>query len=279
MRDAPAGRRAGLLIPLFSCPSTNSWGIGEIGDLVALTEWLAAGGQSALQLLPINEMAPDQHSPYSAMSAMAIDPIYISLALVPDFQGEASLSAGDQALLARVRQSAAIDYDGVRRLKRDALRTCYERFVTHERNRDTDRSRAFAAFLSEQAWWIDDYAVFRAVRARYGVPWTEWPEAIRRRDPAALADARRPRERAAVHQCLQSMDSPIARGSLGAINGSRRALLSDLALHGGRRQRRRLGTSGSVQARCHRRRASRCLQRGRPGLGHAGLQVGHHLGR
>jgi 4-alpha-glucanotransferase len=191
MRDAAAGRRAGLLIPLFSCPGTSSWGIGEIGDLVALTGWLAAGGQRALQLLPINEMAADQHSPYSAMSAMAIDPIYISLALVPDFAGEASLPADDQALLARVRQSAAIDYDGVRRLKRGALRTCYERFVIHEQNRDTDRSRAFAAFLSEQAWWIDDYAVFRAVRARYRGPWTEWPEALRRRESAALADARR----------------------------------------------------------------------------------------
>ena len=86
MRDAALGRRAGLLIPLFSCPGTSSWGIGEIGDLVALTGWLAAGGQRALQLLPINEMAADQHSPYSAMSAMAIDPIYISLALVPDFR-------------------------------------------------------------------------------------------------------------------------------------------------------------------------------------------------
>lgn len=185
MRDAAAGRRAGLLIPLFSCPGSSSWGIGEIGDLVALTEWLAAGGQRALQLLPINEMAADQHSPYSAMSAMAIDPIYISLALVPDFPGEASLSTENQALLARVRQSAAIDYEGVRRLKRGALRTCYERFVIHERNRDTDRSRAFAAFLSEQAWWIDDYALFRAVRARHGVAWTEWPEALRRRDGTA----------------------------------------------------------------------------------------------
>ena len=165
-------------------------GIGGIGDLVALTGWLAAGGQRALQLLPINEMAADQHSPYSAMSAMAIDPIYISRPGAGF--SRRSLAPVRRSGPARARSAVgAIDYEGVRRLKRGALRTCYERFVIHERNRDTERSRAFAAFLADQAWWIDDYALFRAVRARYGVPWTEWPEALRRRDPAALADARR----------------------------------------------------------------------------------------
>jgi 4-alpha-glucanotransferase len=190
MRDAVAGRRSGLLIPLFSCAGTRSWGIGEIGDLPALTAWLAAGGQRALQLLPINEMAPDQQSPYSAMSAMAIDPIYISLALVPDFPGEASLADYDQERLARVRHSPTIDYGGVRTLKRGALRTACEHFVRIEQRSDTDRFRAFTAFLTEQAWWIDDYAIFRAAHERYGEPWTEWPEPLRRRDPSALAEIR-----------------------------------------------------------------------------------------
>src|SRR5438067_7210889 len=68
-------RRAGLLIPLFSCPTTASWGIGDIGDLEPLVAWLAGAGQRVLQLLPLNEMASGQQSPYSAISAMAIDPI------------------------------------------------------------------------------------------------------------------------------------------------------------------------------------------------------------
>ena len=76
MSDA-VRRQAGLLVPLFSCPSSTSWGIGDIGDLVPLTAWLAGAGQRVLQLLPINEMATGQQSPYSALSAMAIDPIYI----------------------------------------------------------------------------------------------------------------------------------------------------------------------------------------------------------
>src|ERR1019366_1475960 len=108
----PAGRRrAGLLIPLFACPSSASWGIGDIGDLPATTAWLAGAGQRVLQLLPINEMAPGQQSPYSAISAMAIDPVFISMRGVSDFDalgGEASLDAGDRARLADVRGAPTI---------------------------------------------------------------------------------------------------------------------------------------------------------------------------
>ena len=50
-------RRAGLLIPLFSCPSSASWGIGDIGDIEPMTAWLASAGQRVLQILPLNEMA------------------------------------------------------------------------------------------------------------------------------------------------------------------------------------------------------------------------------
>ena len=50
-----------------------------------LAAWLAAAGQRVLQLLPLNEMAPGQQSPYSAISAMAIDPIYITVPSVPEF--------------------------------------------------------------------------------------------------------------------------------------------------------------------------------------------------
>ena len=65
-------RRAGLLVPLFSFPSSGSWGIGEIGDIGSMARWLERGGQRVLQLLPINEMPPGEFSPYAALSAMAI---------------------------------------------------------------------------------------------------------------------------------------------------------------------------------------------------------------
>jgi hypothetical protein len=101
--SSSTGRRAGLLIPLFSCPSTASWGIGDIGDVEPLTAWLAGAGQRILQLLPLNEMAPGQQSPYSALSAMAIDPIFIAPSAVPEIEalgGEALLNDDERATLA-----------------------------------------------------------------------------------------------------------------------------------------------------------------------------------
>src|SRR3954471_21351067 len=130
MSERTGRRRAGLLIPLFACPSTSSWGIGEIGDISPLTAWLAGAGQRILQLLPINEMAPGQQSPYSAISAMAIDPIYIRVTDVPEFAaigGEASLTAADREILDGVRHAPAIAYDDIRRLKHAAVRTAFER--------------------------------------------------------------------------------------------------------------------------------------------------------
>jgi 4-alpha-glucanotransferase len=190
-----SGRRAGLLIPLFACPSSESWGVGDICDLPAITTWLTESGLSVLQLLPLNEMAPGEQSPYSAISAMAIDPIYISPRKVPEFAaigGEEALNAADRSLLASVRRSARIEYAGVRALKQRALRSAFDRFYEAEWRQDTPRARAFRVYLTEQAWWIEDYALFRAIHAHEGErPWTEWPDALQRREPSAIDAARR----------------------------------------------------------------------------------------
>jgi 4-alpha-glucanotransferase len=198
MNDAetdPSRRRAGLLIPLFSCPSRESWGIGDIGDLEPVTAWLADAGLRVLQLLPLNEMAPGQQSPYSAISAMAIDPIFIRVPDVAEFAalgGEAALAPADRDTLALVRGARRVNHAAVRRLKQTALRAAFERFVEAEWQRDTGRARSLRAYLSEQAWWIEDYSIFRALHAREQErPWTEWPLDLQRREPAAIDRARR----------------------------------------------------------------------------------------
>jgi 4-alpha-glucanotransferase len=188
-------RRAGLLMPLFSCTSTESWGIGDIGDIEPLTAWLAGAGQRILQLLPLNEMAAGQQSPYSAISAMAIDPIFISVPQVAEFialGGEAALSASDRETLTAVRLARRIEYRDVRALKRRALRAAFERFLEREWKSGGERGRAFQSYVSEQAWWLEDDALFRALHAReHERPWTEWPDALQRRDPPAIDRARR----------------------------------------------------------------------------------------
>ena len=189
-----SSRRCGVLVPLFSAPSTRSWGCGEIGDVAPLASWLAGAGQRLLQLLPLNEMAPGDCSPYSAMSAMAFDPIYVSLLDVQEFAdagGVTSLSADDRSRLLDAQQSPHVQYALVRSLKQRVLAAAFNRFLVHEGSTQTERGAALRAYVRDEAWWLDDYALFRAIHDREGGRvWTEWPEEVRGRSPAGLARAR-----------------------------------------------------------------------------------------
>ncbi len=195
MTDARSpGRQAGLLLPLFSCLSTRSWGIGEIGDIATVASWMRGAGLRAWQMLPIHESVGGQNSPYTVLSTASIDPIYVSVPLVSEFQdagGEAGLGAADSDLLARVRASAAIDYLGVRTLKGRVLRMCFDRFVEQEWNRNSARADRLRAFAATHSWWLPEYALFRAIHfASGGVAWTSWEPGVRDRDARALSEAR-----------------------------------------------------------------------------------------
>jgi 4-alpha-glucanotransferase len=188
-------RRAGVLVPLFSIPSSRSWGIGEIGDIAPAARWLESAGQHLLQILPINEMPPGEASPYSALSAMAIDPQFITMDALEDWWaigGEKSLGATERATLDLVRNAPAVDYARLRPFKHDALRRAFRRFRDHEWDRRTPRAGGLRAFMDEQRWWLEDYALFRALHARHGErAWADWPEPLRTRHEEALAAARR----------------------------------------------------------------------------------------
>jgi 4-alpha-glucanotransferase len=189
------GRHAGALVPLFSVPSRTSWGIGEIPDLARLARWLTSAGLDIVQLLPVNEMADGQNSPYSALSAMAIDPIYIAVGEIEEFAdagGEASLPSEDRGDLDQARAATAVDYRRVRALKARALGHAFARFDECQWRTDSARAQAFRSFRDRERWWLDDYALFRALhRENDGRYWTEWEPGLRDRDPAAMDEARR----------------------------------------------------------------------------------------
>jgi 4-alpha-glucanotransferase len=188
------GRHAGVFVPLFSLASTRSWGIGEWPDVAPMAGWLQAAGQDLLQVLPLCEMTSGQCSPYSALSAMALDPIFIGLADLEDFRGaggEAALTAAERAELARLRATPLVDYDGVRRLKTSALRLAFRRFLDAEWRPGSGRRAELESYIDAQAWWLEDFALFRVLHDRHGEsPWTAWPDELRSREPAALARAR-----------------------------------------------------------------------------------------
>jgi 4-alpha-glucanotransferase len=196
----PRERHAGVLLPLFSAASAEGWGIGEIPDLVTLAAWQRRAGLDFLLMLPVNELAPQgHHSPYATLSAMAIDPIYLRLAGIPEFVADGgvdALAADQQERLASVRQAPRIEYDAVREVKQAALRASFDRFDAEHWRRKTARAAALVAFVEREADWLDDYALFRALRDRFASQaWWDWPDGLSTRQPSVLAVARRSLER------------------------------------------------------------------------------------
>src|SRR5262245_54292546 len=104
-------RRSGVMVPLFSLASSRGWGVGEFADLPIAARWLRLAAQSFVQILPITEIPLTETSPYSSLTATALDPIYISLSAVPDFAalgGEGQLNDDDTAALERLRRSRRV---------------------------------------------------------------------------------------------------------------------------------------------------------------------------
>lgn len=201
-------RHAGVILPLFSAASTRSWGIGELADLEPLGRWLEAAGFDRLMLLPLGTMVPGGSSPYSAASAMAIDPIYIALHDLEDYAragGGAALSAEGSSALYAARQSARVSYPLVRRAKSEALDLAFASFLRDEWQLMTARAAALAGYIARERWWLDDYALFQAIAAAAGAgDWLAWPPPLRERDPGALDEARRHFAREVLrHQYLQ----------------------------------------------------------------------------
>ena len=188
-------RQSGIAVPLFALASSHGWGIGEFADLPVFAKWLNEAGQSLVQILPVQEMPPVESSPYSAMTAMALDPLYISMRDLPDFAGlggELALDDAERLEVARLQGLSRVEYPAIRRLKYKWLRQAFERFLELEVARGTVRARRFETFIASQAWWLREYSLFRSLHALHEeLPWTAWPEPLALAEPAAIDEARR----------------------------------------------------------------------------------------
>src|SRR5438552_11409678 len=117
MELSPEKKIAGILAPLFGLRSENDLGIGDVAVLREFIDWAAEIGFKLVQLLPINEMGAD-HSPYNAISAVALEPTTLHLA--PGSPEDLSQEDFDAALreidLVKLRKGA-VKHDRVRRLE------------------------------------------------------------------------------------------------------------------------------------------------------------------
>lgn len=187
-------RIVGITAPLFSIRTDTDWGIGEIPDLAAFGAWSKELGARLIQVLPLGEISGSETSPYGALSAFGIDPMYIAWEAHPDLPVEDHPSAlGDDGLrtLAWLRAQDRVDYQGVRWLKARALRAAYARFCEREIATDSDRAKALREFVAANATWLLPYATFRALKdAHEQRAWWEWPAELRDSVDAAKAHAR-----------------------------------------------------------------------------------------
>lgn len=170
-----AQRRAGILFPLFSLHSASSAGVGEFADLPKLAAWCRKTGLSIVQLLPLNDIGTD-FRPYDASSSFALEPMHLSLEAV-----EGVPAASAQELRRRFPVAGRRFFDtGIKRAKLELLRRVFDRRKTGE--------AGFEAFKKREAAWLDAYAQFKVLKARFGgAAWESWPEMYRDRSAAALA--------------------------------------------------------------------------------------------
>jgi 4-alpha-glucanotransferase len=174
MELTPEKKIAGVLAPLFGLRGENDLGIGDVAVLREFIDWAANIGFKLVQLLPINETGGD-HSPYNAISAMAIEPTTLHLApgspedlTRDDF--EAALEGVD---LGKLRHGP-VKYDRVKKLKRSLLERAFTKFAAHA---SEDRQSIFGNFCAQESAWLDEYVFFRALMEENddSEAWDGWP--------------------------------------------------------------------------------------------------------
>ena len=169
-------RASGILMPVFSLP--GPFGIGTLGsEATAFVDFLAEAKQTYWQILPIGPTGYGD-SPYQSFSAFAGNPYFI------DFR----LLAADGYLTAEELPAAqpvdTVDYGALYNQRPVLLKKAADRLLAAP-------SPAYEAFCTAQSFWLEDYALFMAVKAEQGqAGLADWPDDLRCRKPEAIAAAK-----------------------------------------------------------------------------------------
>ncbi|MBA2647388.1 MAG: 4-alpha-glucanotransferase, partial [Pyrinomonadaceae bacterium] len=174
-------RSSGILLHPTSLP--GKFGIGDLGDeAYAFVDFLTAAGQSLWQVLPLGPTGYGD-SPYQCFSAFAGNTLLISpqRLVAEDFLAPEDIASAPKFPTEKVDFGKVIDY------KNALLRKAFEHY---KKTTSTGLRQDFETFNQQSASWLDDYALFRALKdAHGGAVWNKWEVAVVRREPEALAAA------------------------------------------------------------------------------------------
>ena len=173
-------RSSGILMPLSSLPSP--YGIGTMGKAAfQFVDFLASAGQKYWQLLPLGPTSFGD-SPYQSFSSFAGNPYFVDLDLLikDKLLKPAEVKNRDWG-----EREDRVDYGKIYENRFAVLRLAYERGAERY-------GEEIAAFRQENGWWLENYALFMAIKASQGMKaWSEWPEELRLREDAAMEKARK----------------------------------------------------------------------------------------
>jgi 4-alpha-glucanotransferase len=188
----PFPRVAGILLHPTSLPSGG--GIGDFGPAAyQFVDSLAAARQGLWQVLPLGPLGYG-NSPYSSTSAFAGNPLLISLERLVshgwiDAAKLSGTASATSSAATSLTESGAVEYDQVFAAKMPLLFEAARSFVT---SASAGPRQRFEQFCSENAWWLDDFVLFDALRAQHKLAsWNDWAPELARAEPAALDRARK----------------------------------------------------------------------------------------
>ena len=152
-------KRAGIIVPLFSVYSKESFGIGVILDLKKVIDWCNLCGFSILQLLPLNDTGFN-FFPFSPQSSFALDPIYLSLR---KFKVKAKGVS---------KNNLYVDY----KIKWEKLKILREIFL-----KEKWTNPKFKNFQKENSYWLKDYCLYRVLKQKFQEKsWENWPQSFQK---------------------------------------------------------------------------------------------------
>lgn len=174
--DMAMERKTGVLMPLFSMRRVGDAGIGDLAALEEWVDWAAAHGVGFLQLLPVNALGEDAApSPYSSISSVALEPLYLTLERIPGMPENIPAYQEDMPPLQLPGGRDLVDYARVRTYKRYWFREAWKRF---EREDEFAPLRdEFRTWVQGQGEWLEDFTTFLVASFGFGtIAWWLWPE-------------------------------------------------------------------------------------------------------